>query len=137
MELKVSRIDLAKTQANWPAGMAFAPRLTLPRPVEHVERWLVVSEPVVPGQPPVLSESYQDPYVSIPLFAYRLNPASDLALAYMVQLGLSCAAHTPAEIKKLHVVTGYPVDLLYEDGTNNHIGIRYWFGFAFVIQGGK
>lgn len=135
MQLKISRIDLARTKATWPADIPFAPALLQKRPVDFVERWQVVTAPVVPGKPQEISESYQDPYIRIPLFPYLLKPDADLAFAYMVQLGLSCAAAIPGNVKKLHVVTGFPVDLLYGDDINTHIGIRYWFGFAYLIGG--
>lgn len=133
MQLKVSRVDLARTKKSWPPELPFAPAYIFKRPTEIVERWLVVSEPVVPGSPQVLSESYQDPYVRIPLFAYVLNPEADLAFAYMVQLGLSCAGNIPKTVEKLHVVTGFPVDLLYDDDIKKPSGIRYWFGFAYLL----
>lgn len=113
--------------------MPFSPAFIYKRPTEFVERWQVVTAPVVPGQPQEVTESYQDTYVRIPLFAYQLKPDADLAFAYMVQLGLSCAAYIPGSVKKLHVVTGFPVDLLYGDDINTHIGIQYWFGFAYLI----
>lgn len=133
MELKVSRMDMARTKAAWPADLPFAPAYIYKRPTELVERWQVVDEPVQPGLPHVVSESYQDPYIRIPLFNYRLNPDADLALAYMVQLGLSCAAAIPGSVKKLHVVTGFPVDLLYADDIKKPVGISYWFGFAYLL----
>ena len=133
MQLKVSRVDLARTRKSWPADVDFAPAYIYKRPTEVVERWLVVSAPVIPGQPQKLSASYQDPYIRIPLFSYKLNPDADLAFAYMVQLGLSCAGYTPKNVNKLHVVTGFPVDLLYEDGITKPVGIQYWFGFAYLL----
>lgn len=133
MELKVSRLDLIKTKANWPAEETFSPAYIYKRPTDFVERWLVVDSAVIPGRPQTVIEAYQDPYVRIPLFQYDLSPEADLALAYMVQLGLSCAANIQATVKKLHVVTGFPVDLLYDDDINKNVGIRYWFGFAYLI----
>jgi hypothetical protein len=67
------------------------------------------------------------------LFSYTLNPDADLAFAYMVQLGLSCAGYTPKKVKNLHVVTGFPVDLLYDNGITKPTGIQYWFGFAYLL----
>ncbi|NDC55233.1 MAG: hypothetical protein EBZ69_00095 [Alphaproteobacteria bacterium] len=132
MQLKLSRIDLARTKKSWPTGAAFEPAYVYKRPTETVERWLVVSAPLVPGLPQELSESYQDPYIRIPLFSYALSPDADLAFAYILQLGLSCAGHTPKTVNKLHIVTGFPVDLLYEDGITKPVGIQYWFGLAYL-----
>ena len=133
MELKVSRVDLALTRKTWPKDLPFSPAYIYKRPVDFVERWRVVDAAIVPGSAPVIIDSYQDPYIRIPLFEYALNPEADLAFAYMIQLGLSCAAHIPSTVKKLHIVTGFPVDLLYDDAIKKPNGLRYWFGFAYLL----
>lgn len=106
------------------------------QPTVHPDDWWVVDEPIVPGERPVWFSARQDQYVRIPLFSYDLSPEADLALAYMLQLGLSCAGYLPGAVKKFHVVTGTPVDLLYDAGINTNIGLRYWVGFAAVINKG-
>jgi hypothetical protein len=136
MELKVSQLDLQKTAENWPTGTPFKPALIIKQPTMHPDDWWIVDEPILPGQPPVWFSTKQDQYVRIPLFRYDLSPAADLALAYMLQLGLSCAGYLPGAVKKFHVVTGSPVDLLYDEGINTSIGLRYWVGFAAVITQG-
>lgn len=136
MELKVSQLDVRKTAENWPVGMPFKPALVLKQPTVHPDDWWIVDEPIVPGQPPVWFSAKQDQYVRIPLFRYDLSPEADLALAYMLQLGLSCAGYLPGRVKKFHVVTGSPVDLLYDDAINTSVGLRYWVGMAAVIDKG-
>jgi hypothetical protein len=133
MKLQVSRVDLALTKKSWPADIPFSPAYIYKRPVENVEHWLVVDEPLEPGKKHSTTSSYQDPYIRIPLFQYTINPDADLAFAYMLQLGLSCAAHIPSTVKKLHIVTGFPVDLLYDDAIKKSTGLRYWFGFAYLL----
>lgn len=132
MELQISRLDLEKTQNGWPDDTPFMPAYMYKRPTEAVERWLIADAPVIPGKRHQYCESYQDPYVRIPLFQYKLHPAADLALAYMVQLGLSCAADIPVPVKKLHLVTGFPVELLH-DAAGSFAGLSYWFGFAYLL----
>lgn len=136
MKLQVSQIDLKKTAENWPPDQPFRPALLIKQPVMHPDDWLVCDEPIVPGEQPVWMSAKQDQYVRIPLFEYRLNSSADLALAYMLQLGLSCAGYLPGPVSKFHVVTGSPVDLLYDDATNKAVGLRYWAGLAVVIDKG-
>ena len=136
MELKVSRVDLRKTKANWPTDLPFAPAHIERQPTMHPENWFVLDAPLMPGETPSWAIAKNDPYVRVPLFPYRLSEKADLALAYMVQLGLCCAAALPGPVKKFWVVTGVPVDLLYEDGINTSIGIEYWFGLALTTEQG-
>lgn len=133
MELQVSRLDLALTKKTWPEDLPFAPAYVYKRPTAFVERWRVVNSAIVPGRSPRIVDSYQDPYIRIPLFQYALNPEADLAFAYMIQLGLTCASHIPSAVKKLHIVTGFPVDLLYDDAIKKPNVLRYWFGFAYLL----
>jgi hypothetical protein len=133
MHVRLSRLDLKKTRANWPADMPFAPAFIYKRPVEHVERWHVVTDPVqFQAQQLTTTISYQDPYVRIPLFEYRLSPDADVALADMLQLGFAAAEHIPAPVKSLHIVAGFPVDLVYARDTL--ASLQYWFGFAYLLK---
>lgn len=134
MKLHVSRLDIRKTQENWPSGMAFAPALIVPQPVMHPENWIILSAPLLPGAAPEWSFAGRDKYIRIPVFSYLLRSEADLALAYMLQLGLTCAGNLPQRIREFHVVTGSPVDLLYEDDINKAAGLRYWFGMAVVVE---
>lgn len=133
MDIKISRVDLKRTKDNWPDNTPFAPAFIYKRPVTPVERWHVVTGQIKPGKGPDTSDSYEDPYIRIPLFPYKLPPDADLAFAQVAQLALTCAAHIPGEIRKLHIVTGFPVDLIYADDITTHTGIRYWFGFAYLM----
>jgi hypothetical protein len=63
-----------------------------------------------------------------------LSSQGDLALAFMLQLGLSCAGHLPGRVTGFYVVTGQPVELLYDDATNENTGLRYWVGFAVIVE---
>lgn len=133
MDIKVSRVDLKRTKDSWPDDLPFSPAFIYKRPVTPVERWHVVTQAIADGKFPDISDSYEDPYIRIPLFPYKLPPDADLAFAKVAALALTCSAHIPAAIKKLHIVTGFPVDLIYADDITTHTGIRYWFGFAYLI----
>ena len=134
MELKISQLDIRKTAENWPVGTPFRPALIIKQPSVHPDDWWVLDEPLTPGDPPAWLSARQDQYVRIPLFRYELSSEADLAFAYMLQLGLSCAGHLPGRVSKFHVVTGSPVDLLYDDVINTSIGLLYWVGIAVVID---
>ncbi len=132
MKLIVDQIDLATTRARWPAGQPFAPALIKSKSKLDKGRWCVLSAPLEPGNEPEWAYAESDDYVRIPLFQYTLNPAADLALAFMLQIGLSCAGHLPKSVTDFYVVTGTPVELLYDSDTDINTGLRYWFGFAVV-----
>lgn len=132
MDIRISRVDVEKTKASWPADIEFAPAFIYRRPVEHVERWRVVTSPIFTGRAYDTTDSYQDPYVRIPLFLYELSPESDVALAQMLQLGLAGIDSVRAPIKTAHIVTGFPVDLVY--AADKLVGLRYWFGLAYLLK---
>ena len=134
MKLKIERVDLHKTRADWPEGVPFEPALVTPMDVTGGVNWAVLDAPFNPGEPPVWAYTQNDEYLRIPLFSYDLNPAADLALAFTLQLGLSCAAYLPGKISRFFVVTGNPVDLLYDSGTDKPTGLRYWVGFAVMLS---
>jgi hypothetical protein len=133
MKLLVDQLDLARTRLHWPKEQPFAPAFVKPKSKLSCGNWRVLSEPLVPGDMPEWSDSSGDEYLRIPLFPYTLNPAADLALAFMLQLGLSCAGQLPGKVTDFYVVTGTPVELLYDEDTDINTGLRYWFGFAVVI----
>lgn len=134
MELKTAQIDIEKTAANWPDGTPFAPAYV--RRFKHGERknWMVLGAPLQPGEEPAWDLTEHDEYFRIPLFAYNLSPQPDFALAFMLQLGLSCASYIPREIAGFYVVTGTPVELIYDPDTNTNTGIRCWLGFAVTLK---
>ena len=134
MKLFIDQLDIAKTRANWPEGEAFMPALVRHRGRDDKYDWRVLAEPLVPGAVPHWSAATRDEYVRVPLFPYLLSAEGDLALAFMLQLGLTCAGQLPGKVEAAHIVTGVPVDLLY-DPTNSHpTGMRYWVGFAVVME---
>lgn len=131
MNLKVSRVDLEKTRENWPADKSFAPAYVEPRGKQDKNNWYVLAEPLLPGEKPVWYQTITDEYIRIPLFPYILSTEADLSFAFMLQVGLSCAAELPKPLSALHIVTGVPVEISSE-GDLSHL--NYWFGFAVVVD---
>jgi hypothetical protein len=135
MKLKVSRLDIGQTQANWPENEVFAPALVQPRARDDKYKWTVLNAPLRPGAKPVFSSTIHDEYIRIPLFQYRLSGKADHALAFMLQLGLAVVGHVPQPIAHLHIVTGAPVELVYDNDGVSHM--LCWVGFAFAPERGK
>lgn len=134
MKITLAQIDLVKTRAEWPAGKPFAPALISSRKKLDNLNWTVLAEKHINGRPPSWAYAHNDDYVRIPLFEYDLPIKLDLALSYFLSTGLSCAASLQKEIRRLHIVTGVPVEILFDDDKNEDVGIRYWFGFAVVTE---
>lgn len=135
MQLEVVQIDLHKTREHWPVTTPFAPAYVRKFKAGERHNWWVLDQQLMPGSPPVWSSVAHDDYIRVPLFSYVLNPEADLALAFMLQLGLSCAAYMPKGVKKLLIATGQPVELLYDPDTDVNTGIRSWVGFAVIYSG--
>ena len=133
MKLIVEQLDLTLTRERWPKEQPFEPALVKPKSKLEKGNWLVLAAPLEPGSAPEWARAGGDDYVRIPLFPYDLNPAADLALAFMLQLGLSCAGHLPGQVTDFFVVTGTPVELLYDPDTNINTGLKYWVGFAVIV----
>lgn len=127
MDITKVRIDIDKTRAAWPGG-EFSPAYVFPR--KDKEKWIVLDAPYSIGENPSFALTSSDEYIRIPLFVYRLNPVGDMALSFMLQFGLSFAHSIGVGIRKLIVVSGHPVELIYSDNTLTHM--NYWIGFAFV-----
>lgn len=130
MKVSVARLDMKKTRERWPEGVPFEPALI--KPIDEVggSKWHILDAAHNPGEQPVWAFSEHDEYLRIPLFSYDLNPAADLAMAFLLQVGLSCAAYLPRPVHHFYVATGNPVELLYDPDTGLNSGLRYWFGFA-------
>lgn len=135
MELTVSRIDINKTAENWPADMPFKPAMIVKQPTMHPDDWWVADAPI-PAPEDEISWAFakHDQYIRIPLFKYQLSTDASLAFARVLSFGLSCAGKFPGRLKKLHVVTGKPVDLLYDADINKGISLQCWLGFAVVVH---
>lgn len=134
MKVTFEQVDLVKTRASWPAGQLFAPAIIKPRKKLENLNWTVLAEKHINGRPPSWEYAQSDDYVRIPLFEYDLPIKLDLALSYFLSTGLECAISLKKEIRRLHIVTGVPVEILFDDDKKEDVGIRYWFGFAVVTE---
>jgi hypothetical protein len=134
MKINVVQLDIARTRETWPRETLFAPAYVYRRKHNEQSRWFVLDAPLGNDLPPSWANAEHDEYVRIPLFPYMLSAKADLALAYMLQLGLSCAGHLPRAVEQFYVVTGSPVELLYDPDTDENTGIRYWVGFGVVLS---
>lgn len=134
MNLSVTRVDIEKTRQHWPVEKPFAPAHIFPR--KDKNNWFVLSKPMVMDTPPKWHKTAADEFICIPLFPYFLHPEADLAFAFMLQLGLSCAAHFPGPVSALHVVTGVPVEMAYDNDNTELKHLEYWVGFGVLIHGG-
>jgi hypothetical protein len=132
MKLVVEQIDLQKTREHWPHEQPFAPASVKSRKQDK-SKWIVLSAPFVPGTQPSWAYTEHDEYIRVPLFPYALSPHGDLALAFMLQMGLSCAGHLPNKLTGFYVVTGRPVELLTGDA-DDVTGMRFWVGFAVTTE---
>jgi hypothetical protein len=123
MDFKWDRIDLIRTFA---AGEE-KPAMVLPR--RHGERWLVAESGIYIDRPTQWTFFQTEDSILVPLIPYLLHPDPDLAFAHMFAIGMKCLiSEVKRPVKRLHVVTGVPLDEL--DDTGDGPKLRYWFGFA-------
>jgi hypothetical protein len=130
MKTNIVQIDLVKTRADWPADLPFAPSYL--RKFKHGEPtdWSVLDKPIAPWQPLSWAQTYHDAYLRVPIFSYMLHRQTDQALAMMLMFGLEAAGQLSQPPQELLIVTGVPVELLYEADQQTYAGLQYHFGFA-------
>lgn len=133
MRLKVDTVDLDITRQNWPEQLPFRPALIVPRKQDK-RAWLSSCSPIEVNKPIEWCDTGHDEFIRIPLFPYLLNATGDLALAYMLQLGLYCAGQFPGKLADLWIVTGRPVELLFNQDNERAASMRYWVGFAVLPE---
>lgn len=133
MNIKIEEIDMEQTADNWPEGQPFRPALVRNRKKDK-HKWVVLSAPLADNAPPAWNYTEHDEFIRIPLFPYRLNGQAHLAMAYMLQLGLSCAGFMPKRVTDLYIVVGNPVELFMDDMHEKCVGMRYWIGFAVLTE---
>jgi hypothetical protein len=134
MDIQISRLDMKKTAERWPRDLPFAPALLVKQPTVAPSPWIVIDAPIVAGQALSTAFAHSDQYVRVPLFPYQLSPQADVAFAQVIELAMACVGQFIRPVKKLHIVTGSPVDLFYDDDITTATGLRYWFGLAFVLE---
>lgn len=123
MELTFHRIDISDTspQRN--------PYDRIPR--EAADMWLVAFGPVLGGENADWRYFKRERSIHIPMIPYLMAPDPELAMAFMLQLGLACANDFGRPLKRMHIAMGHPVNVVEESGE------RFWqcyVGIAVVLQ---
>jgi hypothetical protein len=121
MEVEYTRIDLEKCRQ---AGED--PILIIPRDVGAT--WYVPDGTLDPKAKIKWTYFQQQSSVLIPLVPYILQTAPELAMAYVLSLGLHCAVSLPRPIAKIHLAIGTPVEVLPAGG------LRYYVGFGLLLE---
>ena len=121
MEVDYTRIDLAKCRQ-----LHEDPVLIIPR--GNGEIWYVPEGTLDPKSPIQWTYFQQQSSVLIPLVPYILQSEPELAMAYVLSLGLHCAVSLPRPIAKVHLAIGSPVEVRPEGG------LRYYVGFGILLE---
>jgi hypothetical protein len=133
MRVHVDRLDLQKTRETWPADEVFAPALVRPKKGDPT-RFLVLDSPLSETSGPLWADNARDNYLRIPLFCHSLPGEVDLAFAHLFQLALRGTNSLAYPVSYLHIVTGFPVDLVSLSDKNTSVCLQYWFGFAVALD---
>jgi hypothetical protein len=95
------------------------------------EQWLVSYDAIRMDRPIVWATTRREGQVYIPLVPYLIRPEADLALAFMLQLGMRVSFELGRPVQRLHVATGVPVS----EVTDPNFGTmwQYYAGFGVVV----
>lgn len=125
MQITHCRIDLEECQRRGQPPSAIIERAAN-------ELWLVSYDAIRMDQPITWSQTRREGSVLIPLVPYLLRPEADLALAFMLQLGMRVSFELGRPVKRLHLATGVPVS--EEECPNFGTMWRYHAGFGVVLE---
>lgn len=92
--------------------------------------WLVSHDAIRMDHPINWRNHSKKAHVYIPLVPYLTSSDPELAMAFMLQLGMRVSFDVGQPIKRLHIVTGHP---LYQV---SHEGQNFWqvqVGFGLVL----
>ena len=124
IDVTTSRIDVTAYAGGTP------PHDIVPR--KPGERWLVSHQPIRVDHPTEWMSHTSEAHVYIPVCPYLVVPEAELAMAYMLQLGLSVSLQLLYPVRRLHIVIGSPVHQVDRDGR------QLWqvqYGFGIVLGG--
>ncbi len=127
MELTHHRIDIARALEDSEIVHDVVPR-------RAKEVWMVLSDAIRFDAPLVWHVCQREQHVMIPLVPYWTSEEPDLAMAFMLQLGLRCAGELATPIRRLHIATGYPVSVVE---TTDGPRLQYYAGFGVVLDNGR
>jgi len=125
MDFDYKRVDLAACRE---AGVK--PCLIIPR--KPGETWYVPETPLELQSQPQWSIYTQNDAVLVPLLPYLLREEPELAMAYMLSLGLSCALRFPRPVAAIHLAVGTPVEIRAKPVQGK--SLQYYVGFAIRME---
>lgn len=116
MQFAYRRVDLGSVDLAHPCDMV---------PRGPGDLWLTPRGPIVPGRPPDWNQCTRGDRLVVPLVPYLTSPEPDQAMAFMLQLGVTCAAGIPQRVRTCHISFAYPInEVVAEDGST------YWQFYA-------
>lgn len=125
MQLTHSRIDLAECIRRQQPPQAIIERAAN-------ELWLVSYDAIRMDRPIQWTQTRREDAVLLPLVPYLIRPEADLALAFMLQLGMRVSFELGRPVRRLHIATGYPVNETQDP--NFGTMWQYYAGFGVVLE---
>ena len=136
MEVTHQLIDIAAYQRQMPNPR---PGVLEDMPHDIVEKapgdlWIVAHQPVTPERQVAWFHHGKGQHVLVPLFPYVLAPTPEMALGYMLQMGITAANQLGGrKVKRLHLSLGRPVNQFMGDPQLGD-GWQFWAGIGLVLQ---
>ena len=123
MELTHARLDLGAYDGS------VQPHQIIDR--QRGELWIVPHSPIELDKPIDWHTHRKKDHVYVPLMPYLTRPEPDLAMAFMFQLGCRVKIDFGRPIRRLHIVTGYPIHTVE---TEHGDMWQVQLGFGFVLE---
>jgi hypothetical protein len=125
MEITHQRIDLEACRRH-----RHTPQTVIKRSPN--ETWCVPTSPVLPAGNFGWSYCRSEELVQIPLVPYLLKEDPDLALAFMLAIGVRAARDIQRPVRRIHIATGVPME---QFGPDEHgYGMRLFVGFGLLLE---
>lgn len=121
MEVTTSRIDVPAYEGGTP------PHDIIRR--KAGESWLVSHEPIRMDAPVKWHLQTKEDHVYVPVCPYLVVPEPDLAMAFMLQIGMRVSFDVGRPVRRLHIVIGSPVNQVEHQGQNCW-QVQYGFGIV-------
>lgn len=125
MEFTYNRIDVPMYE-----GQENGPHDVIPR--RQGEIWMVPHAPVSLSEPIDWRHHKREDFVYVPLYPYLIPADPDLALGFMLQLGMRAATDINKPLQRIHLALGNPVNEVFQEGMGNVW--QYQVGFALRIK---
>lgn len=94
--------------------------------------WLVPHSPITLTSPVDWKHTRRKDYVYVPLHPYITPAEPDLALGFMLQLGLRVSFDVGRAVERLHLAIGHPVNEMQQPGTG--VVWQYQVGMALLVS---